>query len=242
MCTLTYIPKKNGAIFTSNRDEHESRGNTMFPVVENYGGKEIVFPRDPKAGGSWIALANDNTIAILLNGAFEKHKHTPPYKKSRGLVLLDLFEFENISDFNDSYELIGVEPFTLVYFQESESIGLFEFRWDGDKKYLKKIDASKAQIWSSVTLYSPKIIQDRKQWFLEWLAAGNTNAKDMLRFHEFGGKDTLANNFRMNRGNGLKTISISQINLLKDTSIFNYKNLVNNSIELFSFQNSTVFE
>jgi len=231
MCTLTYVPSKSGAIITSNRDEHEGRGDTKFPVEQKINNLKVVFPQDPKAGGTWIASASNNSVAVLLNGAFVKHKHRPPYRKSRGLVLLDFFKYQSVEDFKNHYELNDIEPFTIVSIKKNTVALVEEFRWDGKKKYLTELDAEIPHIWSSATLYSPEVILERRHWFSEMLTSENISPKKMQHFHEFGGKSDSKNNFKMDRGNGLRTISISQIKIGRQKSNFEYRNFVNNTSE-----------
>ena len=231
MCTLTFVPTSNGAVITSNRDEHESRSNTKFPVEREINDLHVVFPQDPKAGGTWIACASNQSVAILLNGAFEKHKHRPPYRKSRGLVLLDLFRFKSLIDFSNRYDLDGIEPFTIVYYKKGAKSTLTELRWDGMKKQQAGFDVDQPHIWSSATLYSPEIILERQNWFAEMLESKEISPDKLQHFHEFGGKSDVKNNFKMDRGKGLKTISISQIQIKKQQSEFRYQNLVNNTID-----------
>lgn len=73
MCTVTYIPTKNGFCFTSNRDEKASR-ETIQPTIYINNGMELIYPKDKVAGGTWVAADGKNRIACLLNGAFEGHK------------------------------------------------------------------------------------------------------------------------------------------------------------------------
>lgn len=235
MCTLTFVPISNGVIITSNRDEHDSRSNTLFPVKRELDDKKVIFPQDPKAGGSWIACGSDQSVAVLLNGAFEKHKHRPPYRKSRGLILLDLFKFSTLKEFSDIYDLDGIEPFTIVYYKKDTNSILEELRWDGLKKHISKFDVELAHIWSSASLYSPNIILERQHWFAEMLEVKEVSADNLLHFHEFGGKSDVQNNFKMDRGKGLRTISISQINIDKQKIEFKYQNLVSNTIEKINF-------
>jgi len=236
MCTLTFVPTPNGVILTSNRDEHDSRGNTLFPVKREIDDKQVVFPQDPKAGGSWIACASDQSVAVLLNGAFKKHKHKPPYRKSRGLILLDLFKFSTLKDFSDNYDLDGIEPFTIVYYKKDTNSILEELRWDGLKKHLSEFDVEHPHIWSSTSLYSADIILERQHWFAEMLEVKDISTDNLLHFHEFGGKSDEQNNFKMDRGKGLRTISISQINIDKQKIVFRYQNIVSNTIEKMSLK------
>ena len=186
MCTLTFVPTSNGAILTSNRDEHESRGNTLFPVEKIINNIKVVFPQDPKAGGTWIACTSDQSVAVLLNGAFKKHKHKPPYRKSRGLVLLELFKFKSLTAFSNEFDLEGIEPFTIVYFKNDANSTLNELRWDGYEKHLAKFDVNRPHIWSSASLYSPEIILERQHWFSEMLETKELSPEQLQHFHEFG--------------------------------------------------------
>ena len=225
MCTLTYIPLKNEYIFTSNRDEHESRADTLFPVVEEREGMTIYFPQDPKAGGSWLACSNTQRIAILLNGAFEKHKHRPPYRKSRGIILLESFSYSSLYDFEKNYDLSNIEPFTLVEFDASNGGDILELRWDGKKTKMNALAADRPHIWSSAQLYSLEIRKGREEWFTDLLHE-ELDAEKVVHFHEFGQVMDIENNIKMDRGNGLRTISISQVIFYKEKTKFSYRNLV----------------
>jgi len=229
MCTLTYVPTKSEIIITSNRDEHDSRGDTKFPVSQDYNDLQIVYPQDPKAGGTWIACASNQTVAVLLNGAFEKHKHAPPYRKSRGLILLDLFKYESIDAFNEQYDLNEIEPFTMISIKKGPVSQVKEFKWDGKQKHLTELNAEIPHIWSSTTLYSPEVILERRHWFSEMLNSKDISSEQMQHFHEFGGESDLKNNFKMDRGNGLRTISISQIIIENQQSKFDARNFVTHS-------------
>lgn len=228
MCTLTYLPLKDEFIFTSNRDEHESRANTLFPVKEKRGDQLVYFPQDPIAGGTWLAVSNAQKLAVLLNGAYKAHKHHPPYRKSRGIVLLDLFDHESLEAFYNNYDFTEIEPFTIVDFDYTNPDSLFELRWDGIQKHFTTLDGRKAQIWSSSQLYNSEIREQREKWF-EDLLVEEPNAETLSHFHEFGGKASLRDTIKMDRGNGLRTISISQLIFSKEKTKFNYRNLVSNT-------------
>ena len=92
MCTVTFIPTNQGCIITSNRDEKISREKAISPQEYEIDGKKITFPKDPKAGGTWIVHTN-NKIVVLLNGAKEKHLAKPFYRKSRGLIVCSACAF-----------------------------------------------------------------------------------------------------------------------------------------------------
>lgn len=228
MCTLTFLPSNNTYIFTSNRDEHESRSATLFPVIDERNNIEIYFPQDPKAGGTWLATSNTQKLTVLLNGAFKKHSYSPPYRKSRGIVLLDVYNYESLYSFSKEYDLENIEAFTIVEFDLNKPDRLLEFRWDGKKGFIKELDAKVPHIWSSAQLYSADVRKRREKWFSELLQS-DLDAEKLIRFHEFGGAKDDKNKINMNWGFGLRTISISQLIIKNDSSKFEYKNLVNNT-------------
>ena len=88
MCTVSYVPAKAGFILTSNRDEHISRGIARYHDLYQMDDTILAYPVDAKAGGTWFICNGQGDTGVLLNGAFEKHLPDPPYRKSRGAVLI----------------------------------------------------------------------------------------------------------------------------------------------------------
>jgi uncharacterized protein with NRDE domain len=228
MCTLTFVPKKDHFIITSNRDEDVTRGISTFPVELTMGNQELIFPQDPAAGGTWLATSKTHRVLVLLNGAFQKHAHTPPYRKSRGLVVLEAFQYARLVDFEKHYNLDQIEPFTLVSIDIKQK-QLEEIRWDGVQKTLTSFDFTQAHIWSSATLYSPKTITQREIWFTDWIKKPNITPTDMLDFHHFGGGKKGENTISMARGHLLKTVSISQIHGTSQSMQFSHHVLLNDT-------------
>lgn len=209
MCTVTYIPKgTDHFILTSNRDESAKRISSapQFQITQS---QHLVFPVDPQSGGSWIAVAPNNRTACLLNGAFDKHQHQPPYRRSRGLVLLDSFDYADPGEFVNSYDFKGIEPFTLVLYRPKS---LFEIRWDEVDVHFERLNSSQPHIWSSSTLYNQEVRQRRAQWFTQWLEENKQPVlNDIMDFHQFGGEQDLKNGLVMNRENLVQTLSITAI-------------------------------
>ena len=114
MCTVTLLPQaNNNFILTSNRDEHPNR-ITIPPkkYVEN--GVEMFFPKDEKAGGTWIGFSDKNRMICLLNGAFKNHIKKKNYKKSRGVIAKEVLQSNNFLKFINELDLNGIEPFTII--------------------------------------------------------------------------------------------------------------------------------
>jgi hypothetical protein len=127
----------------------------------------VLFPRDGQAGGTWIATSERATLC-LLNGAFTAHPSCPPYRHSRGLVILNYFGYATTDAFIHHYPTEGLEPFTLVI---RDGAGLRELRWDGARRFTRALDPGAPHLWASATLYGPDALENRQRWFDAWLAA-----------------------------------------------------------------------
>ncbi len=208
MCTVTYLPTgENNYILTSNRDESPGRPTSQPIVHERNDGLKLLYPTDGMAGGSWIAVSNTGATACLLNGAFERHVRNPPYRRSRGLVLVDAFDFERFEDFVEQYSFNQIEPFTLLFLTNGV---VHELRWDGEQTHYRLPDPAVPHIWASATLYTPEYIAKRATWFEEWLSAYKSywpNA--IIDFHHTGGEGSKYNDIVMNREGIVQTVSVT---------------------------------
>jgi hypothetical protein len=234
MCTVTFLPfNQREFILTSNRDEDILRPPAL-PIMEyKIAGRTVYFPKDQLANGTWIAYDIKGYTLCLLNGAFEPHKVKGNYRKSRGLMLLDFFEYNDPHTFAKQYDFDNIEPFTLIMAyscSDTETVLLYELKWDGKEATIFTHDSTLPAIWSSVTLYTKKIIDDRQQWFNLWLEKHvDYTSKEILFFHHFGGIGSLENDLMINRGNK-KTISVTCITKhLTHTDII-YEDLIKEKI------------
>lgn len=221
MCTVTYIPRGNNQfVLTSNRDENPGRSTSSVNLLTT-GMEKVLFPVDPVAGGSWIAASYSAKVACILNGAFERHQRSLPYRKSRGLVLLDYFRSESAEQFINRYNFENIEPFTMVIYDQEK---LVEFRWDGTQKYRQDLNINSPHIWSSTTLYDIKTRSRREEWFADWLKDNRKpRIKDLFTFHRFGGEKDPQNGLVMNRDDQVQTLSITSVEKNnKSVKLFHY--------------------
>ena len=213
MCTVTYIPTTEGCIITSNRDEKITRERAFSPKEYWIEGKKIIFPKDPKAGGTWVAHT-ETKIVVLLNGAQERHVPKSNYRKSRGLVVLELISAENALEYWKTTDLTDIEPFTIILFENNK---LFQLQWNEIDKTEEDIDEKQFHIWSSSTLYSKEIREQRKTWFYNFMQnKNNPTAEEILHFHQFTESENKEFGLQINRNDVLKTISITQCKVIHD--------------------------
>ena len=226
MCTVTYIPDKNGFVLTSNRDEHISRGIAFYPDFYETRDKKLVYPRDHKAGGTWFISNEQGDTGVLLNGAFEKHKPLPFYRKSRGMVLPEIFQSDSPIVAIKQYNLAGIENFTIILLEQGL---LYEIKWDGIKLSIKNHHPQKAYIWSSVTLYSTQMILERHSWFDKWLQSNkNKSQSDILNFHSEAGSGNKEYGLKISRENEIATSSITSLKIEYQKATFHHKDLIQN--------------
>lgn len=207
MCTVSFVHSGGKIIITSNRDEQVQRPS-LEPRHYMLGNKKVFFPKDPKAGGTWFAVDEYANVIVLLNGASEKHQWQPPYRKSRGLIVLDLIGPESPLSAWDVIDLDGIEPFTLVLY---ESKMLHQLRWNGVQKESVTLDPNRNYIWSSSTLYPKNVRDNRAQWFEHFLdVRPDVNEAEMFNFHRYTEDQNHENGLVINRNDLLKTLSITQ--------------------------------
>ncbi len=225
MCVLTYVPFLDSQfVLTNNRDESTTRQRATLPQKYIICDTEVIFPKDPQAGGTWIATSEDFSLC-LLNGAQQKHISKPPYKKSRGQVIVDFFTFKNVAQFLKLYDFNGIENFTLLIFEHHPITSIHQLRYDGQKLSCQIIDPKVAHIWSSSTLYTDEIVKLRKAWFQDFLSKFEANEQNLLDFHHNGGNGDSENDLKVNRNNLLKTHCITQV-IKKDVSKMNFIELI----------------
>lgn len=226
MCTVSFVATSDKIIITSNRDEQIVRPNAVSPKFYSINGFNLIYPKDSKAGGTWFVASESGTILVLLNGAKEKHQLQPPYRKSRGLIVLDIISCFSPRDFWSEIDLDNIEPFTLVLFQNNL---LFQLRWNGSEKETISLDTNQKHIWSSSTLYPAAIHDKRSKWFYTFIdQIDEISESKMYDFHSKTEKQNIENGLVINRNDVLKTLSITQAVLENKKVTIQYYDLISN--------------
>lgn len=208
MCTVSFVAIHDKIIITSNRDEKTVRPGAISPRSYTVNGKNLVFPKDPQAGGTWFAADNEATIVVLLNGANEKHEVQDAYRKSRGLIVLDMLSSVSPKEFWDVIDLENIEPFTLILLQNN---ALFQLRWNAKEKETVALNSNQNYIWSSSTLYSSSIREKRANWFYTFIDNNfEISESKIYDFHRYTEEGNDEHGLIINRNDQLKTLSITQ--------------------------------
>jgi succinate dehydrogenase flavin-adding protein (antitoxin of CptAB toxin-antitoxin module) len=237
MCTITFIPKSNNDfIVTSNRDEAPGR-ETFPPKIYEVEGVQLLYPKDAVAGGTWIGLSEKKRVICLMNGGFVAHNRKLLYRKSRGLVVLDLLKCDSLNNEVQSYDFKDIEPFTAILVEWQRELQLFQLVWDGEKCHFSE-EPLAPQIWSSSPLYPENLKHKREDWFSGFLMKTvKPSEAEILQFHKTAGEGDIQSNLIMDRG-FIKTKSITQISKMKEMLEMRYEDLQKEEISesVFEFQ------
>lgn len=223
MCTVSFIKTEDQVIITSNRDEKTTRPVAWPPKIYATSHKSMAFPKDPLSGGSWFTVDENGNTAVLLNGARQKHIPTGHYRKSRGLILLEVIDALSPLKHWGDMNLENIEPFTILLYREDQ---LYLLRWDGHHKETTPLKADHNHILSSSTLYTEALQKRREQWFFDFMDHNTpVSSEEMLSFHRYTEEEDNENGLIIDRGNLLRTLSITQCVIRKDKTDIHYLQL-----------------
>jgi len=233
MCTVTIVPQnKNDFVLTTNRDEAPDR-ISLEPDFYNHENTKLLFPKDKMAGGTWIGVSEKQRVVCVLNGGFEYHERKSSYGKSRGVIAKDILAADAVLETMNHHDLTGVEPFTMVIADWNNGLKFMEWVWDGSQKYITQLPLE-AHIWSSSTLYSPKMKAERLKWFQNFKLDHQLNAETLLHFHKTAGCGNTDFGVIMDRG-FVKTTSITQVEKIDQKVSMRYENLQNSTLSSVNF-------
>jgi hypothetical protein len=223
MCTLTYVPRQEEVIITVNRDEAPSRA-ASDPIIREENGRQFWLAPEPVSGGSNFVLDIINQrLLVLLNGAFKPHKHEPPYRLSRGVMMIEAFGFDTLREMEGAYDFSGIEPFTLLSFQSGQ---WGELRWDGEKTHHAVPAADKSAIWSSTKLYPEEIVAQRQREFEEYISKSRAvYAQQMFEMHRRPTDDPRGIGYNMNFEDRVRTVSVTQLVVKNGRMLLRYLDL-----------------
>lgn len=232
MCTVTFIPRghKHFSLITV-RDEKVERKNAVFPKILKADNYNIIYPKEVTSGGSWIAYKDKGMINCLMNGAYEKYEKKSWYRMSRGIVLLDSCKYNDLYEFSQDYNLKDIEPFTIISINNFDNPEVSELRWDGLKKTYKKYKKAEPLIWSSASIYAPRLEIKKEKAYYKWLNNTKTLTNDEIyRFIKSPESKFLI------REKGVVSVSITSIHvkLSENSVIINYQDLLEGVIQELS--------
>lgn len=116
MCTLSWLPSRDGYALCFNRDERRTRAAASPPTILRRDGVRFIAPLDGEAGGTWV-LVNEFGVSLGLLNRYQQTNVTRPGQTSRGLLLLELAACQRGLDVQKALEernLAWYAPFTIA--------------------------------------------------------------------------------------------------------------------------------
>ena len=180
MCTVTFIPRRNGYYLGMNRDEKSSRPAGLFPSIRTIHGHRVLYPSEP-TGGTWVSLT-DRGISFALVNWYSVPASADGDVVSRGIVIPSISDADSPASADRSLSelpLGRMNPFRLVgVFPDCRKI--MEWRWDL-KHVTRKRHRWCALQWISSGFDEPRAQTVRNKTFREALTQKSAGTLGWLR-------------------------------------------------------------
>lgn len=164
MCIVSiFFEEKGDFILTHNRDEYIFRPFSEKVEIKEKFGQQFNAPIDLVSGGTWI-YDSAQFSACVLNGAYKPHMHNPPYRLSRGLLILELLKFKFLEEFIDKVDLEGIEPFTMMMIDKFHRDAKI-LVWDEKQRHTEDLKGQKMVVRASSPLYTQEERETLQQTF-----------------------------------------------------------------------------
>jgi len=148
MCTLSFLPVKDGYVAAMNRDELRTRPPALPPIIHTMGELSTVYPRE--AGGTWIAGNSRGTLLALLNWYSMERGKLGEKSRSRGEIVPHALQASDARAAESALrrlDLAGIYPFRLFgFFPREEEVR--EWRWN-TRQLLTRSHGWSRQHWFS---------------------------------------------------------------------------------------------
>jgi len=216
VCTVSIIETPSGYRMAHSRDEQRSRRPGEPPAVRINGGVRVVSPRDPDAGGTWLAAREDGLTLAIMN--VNPGGGAPRGERSRGLIVRDLAESipseprgPDIAGAVGAIEPSLYSPFRLVAVwlgvDTQDPVRAAAWAWRGARG-LEREDADLPACWATSGL-GDSVVRARLPLFDEMVAPDPTPASQDA-FHRHRWPDRGPESVLMSRPDA-RTVSISTV-------------------------------
>jgi hypothetical protein len=181
MCTLSFIPRKDGHIVGMNRDELHTRAQSLHPRIYERGQILAAYPSEPE-GGTWIAVNGRGTLLALLNWNLTNPHTAMPKQRSRGELIPELIfqvDLRSAESALHRRSLGGLLPFRLVGIDPQEE-NVREWCWDGESVVTRAFPWSRRH-WFSSSLSDSAAEEQRGATCAAAYASAKADDPDWLR-------------------------------------------------------------
>jgi hypothetical protein len=131
VCTLSFLPAKDGYLAAMNRDEQRARPAALPPTIRKNAAFPVLYPQEP-GGGTWIGANARGNLLALLNWYAKEPGQIGQKKRSRGEIIPAIVAegtAESTRCALQQVSLAGLFPFRLFGFFPAERL-IHEWRWD----------------------------------------------------------------------------------------------------------------
>lgn len=164
MCIVSFYKVNNQVLLTHNRDESIHRPSSSVVEERIFGNQSYFSPVDQEKQGTWIFYSSQYVACILNGGKTKPAALKNEYKKSRGIVLLELLNYKSVEEFVQNQDLKGIAPFTIVVYDRKNEKTFLLF-WDENTLEINDLTNQDFVFRASSTLYSlDKMIELEKKF------------------------------------------------------------------------------
>lgn len=218
MCTVSwrYGEEDVFSVFF-NRDELRTRAaSELVAPSQTEAGTSFVAPRDPVAGGTWLAANAHGVVVGVLNN-YGGMTRVAPGKRSRGELPLAFADCCDLAAIRQQLPQLRPEdyaPFLLLAWDPS---GVAGWKWDGGSLALLE---SLAPPIATSSFATEEVCAWRRERFGKVAAAGTRAA--LMAFHDDTAHPQPAFNVRMRRSDA-RTESVCRVDVLRDRIVFHHR-------------------
>jgi hypothetical protein len=134
VCTLSFLPEKDGYIAAMNRDEQRKRAAAVPPAMRRVGQVSALYPQEP-GGGTWIGGNSYGNLLALLNWHSMEKKDLGEKSRSRGELIpamLGEVDADSTKLALQQFDFTGIYPFRLFGIFPAKQL-IREWRWDAER-------------------------------------------------------------------------------------------------------------
>lgn len=188
MCTVTWLRKPGAFTLFFNRDEQRTRAPAEPPSVRRHRGTALLAPRDPQAGGTWLAV-NEHALIVAMLNYYEREStpagaNLPRAARSRGQLALDAAAEDSpqaVVAMLDAEPLDAVRPFHLLAF-DGRSGRAMRATWDGATIAKRTLEDRDRPVTTS-SFQTARVLARRREAFASRAAEGGLDANDLEAYH-----------------------------------------------------------
>ena len=222
MCTVSWLHQKGSYLLLCNRDERHTRKPASAPQLGRLRGVSFIAPVDGDHGGSWIGVNQFGLTLCLLNSYRVANSTADRVYTSRGLLLRDLLDCQNIQQIIErvsSMKLEPFQPFIMSVLLVDKPVVLIE--WTG-REYKIDLDGEAQMPLTSSSLKDPNVVQLRRKLFGDMVAKhGDVDAALLQRFDRSHLPERGPLSVCMHRHDA-STVSLSVVIVTAETVEFSY--------------------